>query len=296
MTGEGVKKKRDPIFSVCFVVFILACVGVLGTFVDQHYLEEDDTVVAYGDTVNVDYTGTFYAPYGEDKAVVFDTSVKSIGNNDDIVKSNTFSRSSYSNFEVTVGSGSALTAFENALVGHKVGDTVKIVIRAGDGYNAPEETMHSDVSTTLTVPASYSISKTVFEDQNPDVDYTAGVPVSITSPYGWPATAIFDAASNSFTIYNLPEAGTTYDYSGNDDSDFGKATFAVTAVTDSTITCTIAFTDTVSVDDGIQMLELSLDGTTWFVTDVGNGTFSYKTCGETYNIDLYFEIKIVSIE
>ena len=59
MTGDE-KKKRDPIFSACFVIFILAAVGVLGVYIDEHYLTEDHTKVAYGDTVHVKYTGTFY--------------------------------------------------------------------------------------------------------------------------------------------------------------------------------------------------------------------------------------------
>ena len=65
MTGEGIKKKRDPIFSVCFVVFVVACVGVLGVYVDEHYIQSDDTKVAYGDTVEVNYTGSYYGYYTE---------------------------------------------------------------------------------------------------------------------------------------------------------------------------------------------------------------------------------------
>ena len=34
MTGDE-KKKRDPIFTVCFVVFILAAVSVVGVYIDE---------------------------------------------------------------------------------------------------------------------------------------------------------------------------------------------------------------------------------------------------------------------
>ena len=47
MTGDE-KKKRDPIFTVCFVVFILAAVSVVGVYIDEHYLTEDTTKAAYG--------------------------------------------------------------------------------------------------------------------------------------------------------------------------------------------------------------------------------------------------------
>lgn len=294
MTDEGVKKKRDPIFSVCFVVFILACVGVLGTFIDQHYIEEDDTVAAYGDTVVVDYTGSFYAYLGEDNAVVFDTSVKSVGNDDNVVKSNGFSKTSYSTLSVTIGSKSALTLFENSLVGHKEGDMVRVTIPVGEGYNAPAGSIKTD-STSQTLPLSYTISKTVFEDQYEDVSYTAGQAVKVTSVYGWDALAVFNSTENNFTIYNMPVAGQTYQYAGNDDSKFGNVSFAVTSVTDSTISYTISFSDYKTVDGGIQMIELSLDGNTCYVTAVGNGTYTYKTCDEVDNEVLYFTIKIKSI-
>ena len=47
MTGDE-KKKRDPIFSACFVIFILAAVGVLGVYIDENYLPEAHTMVRLG--------------------------------------------------------------------------------------------------------------------------------------------------------------------------------------------------------------------------------------------------------
>ena len=90
----------------------MACVGVIGVYVDEHYIQQDDTKVAYGDKVVTNYTGSFYAYYGEDNAVVFDTSYASIGKNNDVAKAYSFSKSSYSTFSVTVGSNGALKMFE----------------------------------------------------------------------------------------------------------------------------------------------------------------------------------------
>lgn len=293
MTDEGVKKKRDPIFSVCFVVFVLACVGVLGTFVDQHYIQEDDTVAAYGDKVVVDYTGTLYAFYGEDNAVVFDTSVKSIGENDEVAKSNGFSKTSYKTLDVTIGSKSALTLFENSLVGHKVGDTFKVEIPKGEGYNAADST--KTVPKTQTIGSSCTVTKTVFEEQYPDVEYEAGQIVEIKSVYGWDALAVFNSAENNFTIYNKPVAGETYQYIGNEDSRFGKIAFKVDTIENERITYTVSFSEYKTVDGGIQMIELNLDGSRVYVTDVDSDSYTYKTCDEIYNEPLYFEITIVSI-
>lgn len=292
MTGEGIRKKRDPIFSVCFVVFVVACVGVLGTYVDEHYIQTDDTKVAYGDKVMVDYTGAYYAYYGEDGAVVFDTSYASIGDNDDIVKANEWtSKSSYSDFEVTVGSGKALEMFENSLIGHKVGDKFKVEIPVGEGYLAPGE--EQTASKNVTVPRIQVLTKAQFDAIYEDIDLKSGQ-TAITSAYGWPATATFNANDNTVTIVNNPENGETYEYIGNEDSKFGKVTYSVTG-TSGDITATMNITDTTSVDGGIQMLKVDVDGNPIYITSVSNDGYTYKTCEEKCNITLYFEIEIVSI-
>ncbi len=297
MTGEGIKKKRDPIFSVCFVVFVVACVGVLGVYVDEHYLQSDETKVAYGDKVTVDYVGSFYAYNGESNAVVFDTSIASVGKNDDISKANSFSKSSYSTFSVTVGSKGALEMFENALVGHKVGDTVKVMIPAGQGYIAPAGSVYSDVSTTFTVPAVQEMTKTQFtEVYGSDITLTAGTSVQITTAYGWTGLATLVSSTNMVVIQNMPTSGETYQYIENDDSKYGKVSYKVNSISADDISVTISFSDTKDVGNGeIAMIELNVDGQKVYVTGVGNGTYSYKTCQETYNIDLYFEITIKTI-
>ncbi len=292
MTGEGVKKKRDPIFSVCFVVFIVACVGVVGSFVDQHYIHEDETVAAYGDKVVVNYTGSLYAYYGEENAVVFDTSYENIGKDDSVAKISSFSKSSYSTFDVTIGSKGALEMFENAIVGHKVGDTFKVMIPKGEGYTATNT--ENTIGTAMSIPANYTVPKAAFDEQYPDVDLEAGQYTSFTTTYGWTAQAMYNG--NSVLVSNYPDVGKTYEYYGNEDSRFGKISFAVTSVSDNKVNFTVSFTDTKAVGDGIQMVEFEqYDGTTWFVTSLGSGEFTYKTCDAQYNETLYFEISIVSI-
>lgn len=294
MTGEGIKKKRDPIFSVCFVVFVVACVGVLGVYVDEHYIQQDNTKVAYGDKVVTNYTGTFYAYYGENNAVVFDTSYASIGNNDDIAKAYSFSKSSYSEFTVTVGSGSALKMFEESLVGHKVGDKFKVMIPAGEGYVSSEGSVERNQSTTDNVDMVETMSYTQFKDVY-DEELTAGVNKTITTAYGWKGVATLSNTDNMVTIINYPEAGQTYEYIGNEDSEYGKVSFKVNSVGSDLINVTMILEDTTAVDGGIQMVKINLTGQDVFITAYNGATFDYKTCPENCNIDLYFEIEIISI-
>ncbi len=293
MTGEGIKKKKDPIFSVCFVVFVVACVGVIGVYVDEHYIQQDDTKVAYGDKVVTNYTGSFYAYYGEDNAVVFDTSYASIGKNDDVAKAYSFSKSSYSTFSVTVGSNGALKMFEDSLVGHKVGDKIRVMIPASEGYIASDGAMKTGQSTTFDVDMVQTMSYTQFKEIY-SKDLTAGVSATITTAYGWTGIAALSNADNMVTITNLPTAGQTYQYIGNDDSKYGKVSFQVNSVSD-VVKVTMSLEGTTAVSGGIQMVKVNVDGNAFYITGYNGTTFDYKTCPETYNADLYFEIEIVSI-
>ena len=301
MTGDE-RKKRDPIFTVCFVVFILAAVSVVGVYIDEHYLTEDTTKAAYGDKVTVNYTGTFYAYYGEENAVVFDTSYRSIGENDAIIKSNSFNKSSYSTLSFTVGGTDVLTGFGNAVVGHKVGDKIQVTVE--NGYPAGSE-FYTESTSGLTIPRVQEMTVDQFESIY-DYDLSDGMTYLESTVYGWPATVV--SADNKVYITNMPEENQTYTYTPNgavsdgeeEDEEaghsFGTTSFRVTDIGNE-IVFDISFSGTTSVGDNgaIQMIELEFGTETWYVTNVNGGEFTYKTCSETSNATLYFEIEIVSI-
>ncbi len=295
MTGEGIKKKRDPIFSVCFVVFVVACVAVLGVYVNDHYLEKDETQVAFGDTVTVNYIGTYYAAYGQEGAVVFDTTLSGVGNDDSVIKSYDFSKGSYSAIKVTVGDDKYLQLFENSLMGHKVGDKFDILIPKDQAYSDfPSDTIYKDVSTTSAMEKVQTMTKAQFDAIYSDYKLTAGQTLFITSSYGWPAQVMYSNVTNTVTITHMPESGKTYDYIGNEDSEFGKVKFTAQD-NGNELSVTITLEDTKKTADGIQMVKVDLDGKSIYITDYDGDTMSYKTCAERNDIDLYFQIEIVSI-
>lgn len=301
MSDEGTKKKkdRDPIFATCFVVFVIACVAVLGSYVYGEFVETDDTKIAYGDTVTVNYTGTFYAYYGEDNAVVFNTTLTSVDESD-CAKSNSYSAST-GTIEVTVGDGDYLSLFENCLVGHQTGDTVYVEIPVGMGYNAPSGSSYT-ASTDMTFNVVETVTYSAFTDMYEDVELTGGQSVVFTTIYGWEATATYSTADNTVTVINMPEDGATYTYGLTDDEDETETsgiTLTVSNVSGGTFAVALDFGDVTYVDGTeIQMIEIVIDGATVYVTnlDTSAGTFTYKTCEERYNITLYFVIEIVSIE
>jgi len=306
MTGkeEKVKKDRDPIMKVCFVVFILAVCAVIGAGIFDNYLAKDDSVVNNGDTVTVNYVGTFYNLYGEENAVVFDTTYSSIGNNSSIEKSNDYSRTSYSTLKLTVGGDTVLQAFQNALVGHQVGDTVKVVVPASEGYVAPDTTGTVNCSNSISIPRSETMTVSQFESIYDDLEGTA-INASFTSVYGWNANSTYDQSNGMVTVYYSPVAGGLYyNYQGV----YGKVALTVSNVSASTITFTYKVTDYVKVgtdSEGnieIQMIKVNFGTKYFYITSVTDAdsegvadTFDYKTVGEKYNEILYFEITIVSI-
>lgn len=300
MAGEekSTKKKRDPIFSVCFVIFVVAAVAVLGSFINSEYIQKDTTEVAYGDKVVVDYTGSYYGYYDKDKAMIFDTSFKSIGESSDYKKANDFSKTSYSTFDVTVGSNGALKMFEEALVGYGVGDTVRVKIPAGEGYvdAAATEGILSSGSVDITQKMTLDKFKSIY----PDVTVTESMsPATITTVYGWEALVTSDG---SYVNIENPTTGFEAEYVYGKDSALKVTDVSVVG---SKINFTyvldkekvVAVGNAVGDTQAIQMIKVNIDGKDVYITsyDTSSGEVYYKNTAERNNIDLYFVIVIRSI-
>lgn len=300
-----VRKERDALMMATSVILVLAICAVIGATVVDKYLTTDDTRVNIGDSVTVEYVGTYYAYYGEDGAVVFDTTYKSIGNNDNVPKSNDFSKTSFSPFKLTVGTDSVLAAFQSGIVGHKVGDKVRVHIPAGEGYNAPDTIRTYAGSQVVTIPKSETMTLSQFESLYKDVDGHS-VNLSMTSVYGWPAVSTYDASTGKVHIQHSPVAGESYTAY---DGDFGKVVMNVTSSSASSISFTYTVSDFVKVGKAdasgfypVQMIEV-VDGTETFnivsVKDTNKDgiadAFKFKNVGEKFNIDLYFEITITAV-
>ncbi len=301
------KREREPITWVCFVVFLIACVAVLGAYVNAEYINKSYDTVQYGDTVKVDYTGSLYTYYdqGTDTVVpvIFDTSVESVGTNSDYLFLKTFSKTSYSTLSVTVGSGSMLAAFENALVGKNVGDTVTVCIPAGEGYVYANQNV---AATSFTFNQVMTMTASDFKS-------FYGVEESITSTYlfeynGMSLMAVPSGTSMVKVTYQV-EAGQTYNVYTSEK--LGNVTMTVNSVADGVVTYSLAITGYKSVTDttvtsadgvttlqAIEMITLAMfpnvstnivgyDGTTVMYNNV---TDSKAILSDTA---LYFTIKIV---
>jgi FKBP-type peptidyl-prolyl cis-trans isomerase 2 len=282
---QKTKREIEPIMAISAVIFLLAAVAVIGVFVNDNYISgSDKATVEPGSTVTVDYTGSLYAYYDEEGALIFDTNVKSHSENYPI--KGDFSKTTFSAYTVTPGSGGALSMFENALIGHKVGDTVKVTIPSESGYASKSTTRAEQ----FTVAAVQYMSQDMFTDLY-DLTVESGTIVEFTTIYGWEATAVYSDDRNAVSITNRPVSGETYELASNELNDYGTAKLNVTAVGEN-IVCDI-------VIEGIdgqpyKMVWVDLGSEKFYVQSDDGSVFTITTdpsAGET----LYFVIKIKSI-
>ncbi len=237
------KKKRDiePIMAIGVVVLLLASVAILSVFVYDNYIfaDEEATVVP-GSTVKVDYVGSLFEYYDEDGALIFDTSIKDIAENEDHSKIGGFSRTTFSQLSVVPGSGKALTLFENALIGHKVGDEVRVEVPYGEGYISKDRT----ISNEFTIGYTQYFDVKVFEDMY-DLKIVNGVPsVEFDTIYGWKAMAVYDTTKDKVKVTNNPENG-DYELISNELNTNG-ANVKLTVLNNGTeLVCTLSVVDAV---------------------------------------------------
>lgn len=295
MTGEkSAKKNRDPIFMVCLAIFLIAAVVVVGIFINNEYLATGDEKASNGDTVSVNYTGTFYDEYGGEYAVVFDTSFSSVANDDDIAKSNDFTtKSSYSPLSFTIGNDTMLEMFEDSVIGHKVGDKYDIFIPASQAYvgtiSEGKLNESGNIMATTTV-----MTYDAFHTAYPDVEIKgAKGTVSFESKFKWQANAMMTDNGKSVIVMYMPET-TSYTVYEKGDT---KVVYTVTSVANDQIKYDINVQNAVVVnDDGdIQMIKLDLGEKVIYLTNKTGSEFTYKEGAERVNADLYFHIEVVSI-
>lgn len=162
MAGNNKKKnQKDPIFTTCLVIFLFAVVGVIGVYIYDHYIFKDDTQVTYGDKVTLNYTGSYYSYIGNKDAVVFDTTYNDVADDNSITKSNDFIKSGdYNEFDIIVGKGKMLQAFEESVLGHRIGDRFRVMIP--NGYD--ESLCHVNTSKYgASMPTIQMMNRTIFE-------------------------------------------------------------------------------------------------------------------------------------
>jgi len=294
MTGEKTAKKdRDPIFTICLAIFLIAAVVAVGAFIANEYFPDNSETASTGDKVTVNYTGTYYDEYGKEHAVVFDTSYANIGNDSNIAKANDYTaKSSYSPLSFTVGGTTVLKAFGDSVIGHKVGDKYNVYLSESEGYYG-HSTFGTLKKTGNVMYMSTTMTKSEFTAAYPDVSVAENSQTTFTSDYGWDATAILTNNGKSVLVSYAPEVKTYEVYkSGNT-----VVNYKVTQITDGQIAYDIDIQNPTFVDStNIQMIKLDLGVKTIYITSISGDEITYKEGSERTNQPLYFQIEIVKIE
>lgn len=152
-----------------------------------------------GDTVTVDYTGTF------ENGLVFDTSLAAVAeDNVSHPKAFPFSwRSSWSSLSFLIGERRVIRGFELGVQGFAQGDSTRISVPPDLGYGAADPAKIQVLPLLEFVPVRVTMDETAFRN-------TYGAqPVSgssVTDPlWGWAATV--DVAGSFITVTNSPSPG-----------------------------------------------------------------------------------------
>lgn len=308
------RREREPISLVCLIIIVVATVAVVGAYVNDHMINDgDDTEADTGSTVVMDYTLSLYGCY-DNGGAIYQTTVESIADSAKWVHSAGYTEStSYSTFSVTLGSGSVLQAFNDALYGAKEGDKIRLAIPLGEGYTASSTTKSASMS-GLTTPTSVTMAASEFTNMYSDVSVPSnGAATAIEKTVlGWSGIATA-SSDGKVTVTYMPTAGEEYTIV---EGSFGTVKASVSTVSGGVITFSLVISNTQTVTDQysddldgfseIKMIKLSLynvtagsdviSGTVYINgLNSGNGEFSYRTLAENYNTVLYYVITVKSV-
>jgi len=281
------KKGRDPILMVGAIVLVLAFAVVISGYAYGEFTSAPKVPAKYGDNVKVDYIGSYYGYYDEAGTAVFDTSKWSIASDDNINKSWEFTKreeKQYVPFNVTIGSGGALTDFENVLIGMKPGDTARISIpnAYGEVTAAQEKDWPKTAEFNRTETMSVDMYKVTFAVDN----VLPGPQPLLKHPYGWMSTAFLDS-SGIVTVTHNVENGK--DYFNADES----ITTTVSAHSDPT-KFNVGFKFP-NYEEG-KLIKFVSGGQKYFITDVSATGFTTKSTDERVGMTLYFVITFVDYQ
>ena len=298
------KKGRDPILMIGTIVLVVAFVVVISGYAYGELVPEKKGPAHYGDEVKVNYTGSYYGYYLDnngnvnENAAIFDTSLWSVAkynDNDDLEDKYVFSweftkrsESDYKPLETTIGGHQLLTAFENALIGMKPGDTKRVAIENGYGTvkDANERIWDND-GTVFKLDYNETMSVSSFTATFGLTSAPTGVYSDLLHPYGWKCGAVVDS-SGIVTVTHFAENGETYE---NAD---GSMSVEVTDIGGGKFSLTFDFENAIPFGDGVQLIQFKWLGVTYYITEIDDvaNTFTTKRADERVGMTLYFIIEM----
>ncbi|MGN1045390.1 MAG: FKBP-type peptidyl-prolyl cis-trans isomerase [Candidatus Methanomethylophilaceae archaeon] len=294
-------RKADPIAMSCFVVIMLACVVILGSYVNAMYINPqwDSPVAVEGDTVKVEYVGSYNTYYDRDGAVIFDTNVKSVNDGSEYLKSPSYTnKTSFSYLSFKVGDGTVLPGFSDAVVGKLINWTALVAIPADEGYGLAEKydfelTQDFKFTGTMTLEAFNTLASTSLKASDLTVGYEVTMPNGLTAIVN---KSGIDSVTYQYVYSEVEELknNETVKVTKIDDN----VSIKVTAINGSEFTIQYIFSSANKMYETVIPYEDAEKIV--FVDNFTDGQYKYKIADGSSNQEqkgevLYFWIKIVDI-
>jgi len=282
------------------VVIIIIVSSVVAYWYTQKK-EEGKTVmkVQNDDLVEVNYTGKFI------NGTVFDTSIESVANDENISKSYSFkSRTFYSPLKFTVGSGRMIKGFDEGVLNMTVGETKNITVLPEDGYGEPNEDLFITINKTQSVPLYETMSRQEFSGLYPNEQFVENISFKHYF-WKWNATTEWIDGDN-ITIRNMPDNGSTINVFGWETkiveikSEYGRILLQHNPA--GNITIGKEKTEFIMIDnEALNYVILQINTGNSSVSDIGivssvdTDTFTIDYNPEVVGKTLIFEVTIISI-
>ncbi|HEY3420326.1 MAG TPA: FKBP-type peptidyl-prolyl cis-trans isomerase [Methanomassiliicoccales archaeon] len=261
---------------------------------NQEDTNKKNRTVATGDTVKVDYTGKLA------DGRVFDTSLQSVANDASVPKSLSFalrSNSSYIPLPFTVGSGSLIAGFNNAVIGMKVGETKTVTIPPSEAYGnlVLSKVTNFNLTETKNVYENMSFSQFITK-----YSVTAVAGMTVTDPvYKWPVNVLLaNSDADIVRVQNSPVQGQSYLIFSNSTQSASGWNITVTTV-DTSISAEGQIVLVHDIKDSDSGMVRGVDSRgTLFILDnvnVASGTAQRNANTELIGKTLSFTITLVSI-
>lgn len=261
---------------------------------NQDAENKKNRTVVTGNTVKVDYIGKLA------DGRVFDTSLSSVANDPAVAKSLAFTlraNSSYTPLSFTVGGGSLIAGFNNAVIGMKVGETKTVEIPPAQGYGNLDMSKVRVFNLTETKNVFENMSFSQFKVKYA-VDAVAGMTV-VDPVYKWPVMVLIaNSDADKVRIQNAPIQGHSYQIYHN-----STATASGWNITVNTVDTTVSDAgrivlvhDITDADTGM-IRGVDEKGTTFILDSVNTaaGTAWRNANTELIGKTLTFTITLVSI-
>ncbi len=280
------------------IVVALLAIALAGIYYLNRPVNEaqDIPVVEEGDTVKVDYIGTF------EDGRVFDTTLYDVAkDNITYPKAVSFEpkeKGLYAPYSFKVGGGSTIKGFDDGVMGLHLNQTVTVVIPPSEGYGYLDMSKVKTIPIVQEVPVKVSMT---LDDFGKKFSHSPEVGLTVKDPFwGWNVT-VMAVSDGTVTYYNLPDLHQMITPYGNPEVREDRGWYCDVISIDSSANGgnglikvkSLVTEENINVTGGTDQ-----DGQIFTILDVDetNGTISLNYNREVVGKTLVFKLTVVDIQ